>query len=186
MTIVNDDYSIVSKWSFKLSDDPRVVIYDCHRFIIQATGRWIRLEKRISGLANSAPTLFNKTENFFETEICVAEIRHASDIWPVIWSDDTYKFFLTTTMMKLVDQNLVFMISSSSSHQNNSWNSEGKSAAIFCCQRSQIHHICDPWKLRNFLICVTKFKNNQILLDKISHRFLPTKIYWVNDPHWKE
>ncbi len=23
---------------FKLIDDPRVIIYDCHRFIIQATG----------------------------------------------------------------------------------------------------------------------------------------------------
>jgi hypothetical protein len=37
VTIVNDDSSIISKWSFKLSDDPRVVIYDCHWFKIQAT-----------------------------------------------------------------------------------------------------------------------------------------------------
>ncbi len=36
--IINDDSSIVSKWSFKLIDDPSVVIYDHHRFIIQATG----------------------------------------------------------------------------------------------------------------------------------------------------
>ncbi len=36
--IVNEDSSIVSKRSFKLSDDPRVVIYDRHRFIKQATG----------------------------------------------------------------------------------------------------------------------------------------------------
>jgi len=36
--IVNDDSSIVSKWSFKLIDNPIVVIYDHHRFIIQATG----------------------------------------------------------------------------------------------------------------------------------------------------
>ncbi len=35
--IVNDDSSILSKWSFKLNDDPRAVIYDCHKFIIQAT-----------------------------------------------------------------------------------------------------------------------------------------------------
>ncbi len=35
--IVNDDSSVVSKWSFKLIADPRVVIYDRHRFIIQAT-----------------------------------------------------------------------------------------------------------------------------------------------------
>ncbi len=38
VTIVNDDSSIVSKWSFKLIDDPRVIIYYLHRFIIQATG----------------------------------------------------------------------------------------------------------------------------------------------------
>jgi hypothetical protein len=37
VTIVNDSPSIVSKWSFKLYDDPRVIIYDCHRFITQAT-----------------------------------------------------------------------------------------------------------------------------------------------------
>jgi hypothetical protein len=30
--------SIVSKWSLKLIDDPRVVIYDCNKFIMQATG----------------------------------------------------------------------------------------------------------------------------------------------------
>ncbi len=28
VTIVNDDSSAVSKWSFKLIDDPRVIIYD--------------------------------------------------------------------------------------------------------------------------------------------------------------
>jgi hypothetical protein len=44
--IINEDSSIVIKWSFKLIDDPRVVIYDRHRFIIQAIGdkiiqRWI-------------------------------------------------------------------------------------------------------------------------------------------------
>ena len=37
MTIVNDDSSVVSKWSFKLIDNPRVAIYDRNRFIIQAT-----------------------------------------------------------------------------------------------------------------------------------------------------
>jgi hypothetical protein len=37
--IVNDDSSILSKWSFKLIDDPRVVIYDHYKFIIQATAR---------------------------------------------------------------------------------------------------------------------------------------------------
>ncbi len=38
VTFVNDDSSVVSMFSFKLTGDPRVVIYDCHRFIIQSTG----------------------------------------------------------------------------------------------------------------------------------------------------
>jgi hypothetical protein len=37
VTIVNNDSSIVSKWSFKLMDDARVVIYNHNMFIIQAT-----------------------------------------------------------------------------------------------------------------------------------------------------
>ncbi len=37
MTIVNDDPSIVIKWSSKLIDVARGVIYDHHMFIVQAT-----------------------------------------------------------------------------------------------------------------------------------------------------
>ncbi len=37
VTIINDDSSFVSKWCLKLIDDPRVVIYDRHRFIIPVT-----------------------------------------------------------------------------------------------------------------------------------------------------
>jgi hypothetical protein len=34
------------------------------------------------------------------------------------------------------------------------------------------------WNSQNFIKCLTKFKNNQILLNKISHRFLmTTKLY---------
>ena len=36
-TIVNDDSSVVIKWSFKLIDAARGVIYDRHMFIVQAT-----------------------------------------------------------------------------------------------------------------------------------------------------
>ncbi len=36
--IVNDDSSIVIKWSFKLSDADRGVTYDREMFIVQATG----------------------------------------------------------------------------------------------------------------------------------------------------
>ncbi len=39
VTILNDDCSVISKRSFKFSDDPRVVIYDHLRFIIQAQER---------------------------------------------------------------------------------------------------------------------------------------------------
>jgi hypothetical protein len=35
--IVNDYSSVIRYWSFKLIDDPRVIIYGHHRFIIQAT-----------------------------------------------------------------------------------------------------------------------------------------------------
>ncbi len=37
MTIVNDNSSVVSKWSFKLIDDPIVIIYNCNAFILQST-----------------------------------------------------------------------------------------------------------------------------------------------------
>jgi hypothetical protein len=38
MTIVNDDSSIIIKWSSKLIDTATGVIYDRHMFIVQATG----------------------------------------------------------------------------------------------------------------------------------------------------
>jgi hypothetical protein len=45
VTIVNDDSSIINKWSFKLTDDARVIIYNQHRFIIQAnTGKYMPKE----------------------------------------------------------------------------------------------------------------------------------------------
>ncbi len=35
--IVNDDSSVINKLATSLIDDPRVIIYDCHTFIVQAT-----------------------------------------------------------------------------------------------------------------------------------------------------
>ncbi len=35
--ITNDDASTVNKFEASLIDDNRVVIYDCHMFIVQAT-----------------------------------------------------------------------------------------------------------------------------------------------------
>ncbi len=37
MTIVNDDSSVIIKWSFRLIDATGDVIYDLHMFIVQAT-----------------------------------------------------------------------------------------------------------------------------------------------------
>ena len=38
MTIVNDDSRDITKLETSLTDDAGVVIYDCHMFIVQATG----------------------------------------------------------------------------------------------------------------------------------------------------
>ncbi len=38
MMIVNDDARIVNKLDASLTKDDRVIIYDCHMFIVQATG----------------------------------------------------------------------------------------------------------------------------------------------------
>ncbi len=36
--IVNDNSSIINKFGASITDDTRVIIYDCHMFIVQATG----------------------------------------------------------------------------------------------------------------------------------------------------
>jgi hypothetical protein len=38
MMIVNDDSRVINKLESSLTDDARVVIYDRHMFIVQATG----------------------------------------------------------------------------------------------------------------------------------------------------
>ncbi len=38
ITIVNDNSSAINKLEASLTDDARVVIYDCNMFIVQATG----------------------------------------------------------------------------------------------------------------------------------------------------
>ncbi len=37
MAIVNDDARVINKLEASLTDNARVVIYDCHMFIVQAT-----------------------------------------------------------------------------------------------------------------------------------------------------
>jgi hypothetical protein len=38
LMIINDDSSIINKLGASLTDDARVIIYDCHMFIVQAIG----------------------------------------------------------------------------------------------------------------------------------------------------
>ena len=37
ITIINDDSRVVNKLENSLTDDTRVIIYDCHMFIVKAT-----------------------------------------------------------------------------------------------------------------------------------------------------
>ncbi len=37
LTIINDDSRVVNKLESSLNDNTRVVIYDCHMFIVQST-----------------------------------------------------------------------------------------------------------------------------------------------------
>ncbi len=37
MMIVNDDSRVINKLEASLTDDARVIIYNCHMFIVQAT-----------------------------------------------------------------------------------------------------------------------------------------------------
>ncbi len=46
--IVNDNSSIISKWSSKRIDDARVIIYDRNMFIIQVTGIYQMITGEIS------------------------------------------------------------------------------------------------------------------------------------------
>jgi hypothetical protein len=54
MTIINDDARIINKLDSSLTDDARVIIYDRHMFIVQATGhrsvgnRWLRFENTVA------------------------------------------------------------------------------------------------------------------------------------------
>jgi hypothetical protein len=48
MMIVNDDARVVNKLEASLTDDTRVIIYDHHMFIVQATGVYPR-RKHLKG-----------------------------------------------------------------------------------------------------------------------------------------
>ncbi len=45
MMIVNDDSSVANKLEASLPEDAKVIIYDCHMFIVQATAQTLQLCK---------------------------------------------------------------------------------------------------------------------------------------------
>ncbi len=52
MTIINDDSWVINKLETSLTDDARVVIYNCHMFIVQATEVLIFKAEEILKLVN--------------------------------------------------------------------------------------------------------------------------------------
>jgi hypothetical protein len=57
MKIVNDDSRVINKLEASLTDDTRVIIYDRHMFIVQATAN-IRLSWK--GLAGTNTLAYNE------------------------------------------------------------------------------------------------------------------------------
>ncbi len=53
MVIVYDNSSIVSKWSSKLTDNARIVIYNRNMFVIQATGAGNWASRNMAALIGS-------------------------------------------------------------------------------------------------------------------------------------
>ncbi len=53
MKIVNDDSRVVNKFETSPTDDARIVIYDCHMFIVQAIGAVLGFPPNPALLANN-------------------------------------------------------------------------------------------------------------------------------------
>ncbi len=66
VTIVNDNYSIINKLSFKLIDDPRAIIYDRHTFMIQATD--LQIVHLADAWLKSGSNNIKLTKNLTKTE----------------------------------------------------------------------------------------------------------------------
>jgi hypothetical protein len=58
MTIVNDDSRVINKLEASMTDDNRVVIYDCHMSIVQATEAWIESSIMSGGGAHALRVRF--------------------------------------------------------------------------------------------------------------------------------
>jgi hypothetical protein len=56
MMIVNDDFRVVTKLETSLTDDARVVIYNCYMFIVQATDKLLlKLKTLFTFIQNELP-----------------------------------------------------------------------------------------------------------------------------------
>jgi hypothetical protein len=69
MMIVNNDSRVFNKLEASLTDDARVVIYDRHMFIVQATEFSDKFGKKISIHHLSLSSLSCLTPNLFSGEI---------------------------------------------------------------------------------------------------------------------
>jgi hypothetical protein len=60
MTIVNVYSRVVNKLEASMTDDDRVVIYDCHMFIVHATEAWIESSIMSGGGAHALRVRFTE------------------------------------------------------------------------------------------------------------------------------
>jgi hypothetical protein len=66
MMIVNDHSRVINKLEASLTDDARLVIYDLHMFIVQATGiNILKLFKSLKRLHNKLECLSLQSFSFF-------------------------------------------------------------------------------------------------------------------------
>jgi hypothetical protein len=60
MTILNDDSRVINKLESSLTDDARVIIYDCHMLIVQATGTLTEREGSVQLIFQTLFTFLQK------------------------------------------------------------------------------------------------------------------------------
>ena len=69
MTIVNDDSRVINKLDASLTEDARVVIYDCNMFIVQATGGFRLIILQSFCLNFNGTARFEKCNSCLNTKI---------------------------------------------------------------------------------------------------------------------
>jgi hypothetical protein len=63
MTIVNDDSRVITKLETSLTDDARVVIYNCHMFKVQATDGATLLQITVPKWKSSDNSIWGRISN---------------------------------------------------------------------------------------------------------------------------